>query len=149
MTCYIGYGFDVNDLTNEDWVKILSEKDADIFKEFKADCQMKRGSDDHDVLIEEVTDWLEGNNYSLADYLHSLINGKEKAAVGIGNVVVCIEPYFFFDSICFAGDEPRAEYIRSSDDFIKMIGKYVPTENLTFGNLYEGSDWMDPVFTLE
>lgn len=31
--------------------------------------------------------------------------------------------------------------IRTEEDFVKMIARYVSIENLTFGNLYEGSEY--------
>ena len=59
------------------------------------------------------------------------------------------DDYLVFDSVRFAGDSPRADYIRTAEDFVKMIARYVPVENLTFGNLYEGSDWADSCFCLD
>ena len=59
------------------------------------------------------------------------------------------DDYLVFDSVRFAGDFPRAEYIRTAEDFVKMIARYVPVENLTFGNLYEGSDWVDSCYCLD
>ncbi len=65
------------------------------------------------------------------------------------NAAAVYDSYLVFDSVRFADDSPRTEYIRSADDFIEMISRYVPIEALKFGNLYEGSDWIDPCYYLE
>ena len=49
-----------------------------------------------------------------------------------------------FPSIAFAGESKRADAVRTRGDFVGIIGKYLDSNDLTFGNVYSGDEWSDP-----
>lgn len=142
MIVYIGYGFNTLDFSKADWVALYKRFDAASFAEYAKD---KSEEDIESGILDEINE----NYLSPTDYLRDVICGSEYAESGIENVVSCYDGYIVFDSIRFADDSPRTNYIRNAQDFVKMINKYVSTENLTFGNLYEGNDWLAPEYFLD
>ena len=148
MTNYIGYGFDVNDIEAKDWIELVKKHDEKTYKEICEECSDASGSPNPDRLEKAVLDYIEED--SAAEYLKSVINAQEMANTGItDSFVQAYDHFVVFDSIDFPDHCPRAEYIRNIEDFIKMISEYVPTDNIKFGNLYDGIDWADPCYFIE
>ena len=140
MIVYIGYGFNTTDLSKKDWVELCKKYDTKLFAEYakgKSDDEIENG----------IIDLINENTMSPTDYLRDVICGTEYGESGIENVVSCYDNYIVFDSVRFANDSRRAQYILCATDFISMISKYVQTDHLAFGNLYESSsDYTDPTY---
>lgn len=142
MQLYVGYGFDANDVENSALVEMMRKYDPrryeDAIKELREDFP---GEDNVQKYLESyLSDFLDG---SAAEYLCDIINRCESTAAGTGYIVTDYDQYLVFESIRFADDEKRASYIKSEEDFIQMIGRYVPVNGLTFGNICTGSDFVD------
>lgn len=71
-----------------------------------------------------------------------IINEGESAAAGTDYIVAAYDNWLVFDSVRFADDSKRTQYIRTADDFLTMIARYLPLENLSVGNVFAG-DWCD------
>lgn len=140
MIVYIGYGFNTLDFSKAEWVAIYKRFDAASFDEYAKD---KSEEDIESGILDEIN----ANYLSPTDYLRDVICGSEYAESGIENVVSCYDDYIVFDSIRFANDCKRAQHVKCAADFVSMIGKYIPTNNIRFGNLYESSsDYTDPTY---
>lgn len=151
MQTYIGYGFDTSVLTDDDWAHLVRKYDFDAYRD--AIDEVCRCFMPDEELRERCTEaaciFIDDNNISRADYLRDIINGNENKIAGTDYIVTTYDDYLCFDSVRFADDSPRTRYIKTQEDFIKMITKYIPTENITFGNIYEGTDWIDPNYYMD
>jgi len=149
MQIYVGYGFNVNELKPQDWLTLMREHDQDEYEDFVENTKENDGEENLDEkLLAGIEDRI-GDISCLADYLRDIINDSEKEKAGTDYIVSSYDDFLVFDSVRFAGDSPRSNYIRTAEDFVQMIARYVPVENLTFGNLYEGSDWVDSCYCLD
>ena len=153
MRIYVGYGFDTNDVPNEAWAALVKKYDHELWEskmeDIKAEADGAHIIDPEVFLTSQITEVIDDEASSCADYLRDLINAEEKNAAGTDYIVSSYDQYLVFDSIRFADDSPRTRYIRNESDFVRMIGRYVPTDKLTFGSLYEGGDWMDPSYSMD
>lgn len=146
MQTYIGYGFDTCDISKEGWKALIEKYDKEAFNDWARDNEI----DPENVFVDEsLALFIEESSMGAAEYLADIINGTEAEEAGTHDIVSVIDDFLIFESLRFAGDEKRAEHVKTKEDFVKMIGKYVPTEEITFGNLYEGADWIDPSYYLE
>ena len=143
MITYIGYGFDTNDIPDDGWLKLISRYDPGTESESLLRSGREKPSSD------EIREYIETFADSKAAYLRDVINSEEGKKAGTGYIVNCYDSYLVFDSLRFADESPRAKYIRSQEDFIRMIGRYTDIQDLSFGSLYEGSDWIDPVYFMD
>ena len=151
MYTYVGYGFNISDIADEDWVALVKKYDSEEFEEIKKRA-MKFISDPEDaeeIIIDYVSDFIDENSMSKADYLTNIINAGEKEAAGTDYIVSTYDDFLVFDNVRFADDSKRTQYVRTQEDFLALINKYVPIEHITFGNLYEGVEWIDPAFFLD
>lgn len=144
MEQYIGYGFNIDDLTDSNWLELL-QKDKDAYAALQRNCLDEFGNGDTDSLRSFARDWLDIRYENAGDYLAAVINNGEKEAAGADDIVGCYDTYLIFESIRFTDDSKRALYIRNEADFIKMIGRYIPTGGLRFGSVWGGGDecWID------
>jgi len=150
MQIYVGYGFDTADISNESWVALIKKYDSYAYDEIKKAVLIDDENLNSDELIEEYAlDFIDENNMSRAEYLSRAINGEESKSAGTDYIVSTYDDFLVFDNVRFANDSKRTQYIRTQKDFIEMIGKYVPINEIYFGNLYEGNEWIDPCFILE
>ena len=124
---YLGYGFDVNNVTEEEIVALAKKYDQKL-------CEDCNNDDD------EIYDNISNMRYDgPADYVATVINDVEGMAV-----LNSFDQFVMFDSIRFIDDEPeRANIIRNESDFVKLISKYFNVEKLKIGNVYYGSEWVD------
>ena len=143
MILHVGYGFDTNDLTEKDWLNLL-KTDADRYNDFCSDCREAYGTDDEETLLANVVDWIETGYGYCSEYLCGLINDREYRKTGVDNVVCCYNNFLIFENIRFIDDSPRARYIQSKEAFIELIGKYVKTDHITFGDLWAQVEDADP-----
>ena len=106
---------------------------------------------DMDVFCDAAAEIADEQYGSIADFLCAVINEGEKEAAGTDDIVTQYNLRFVvFDSVAFVGEcERRANYIKTRDDFIAMVARYVSTENIIFGALREGSDFDEPNFFIE
>ena len=150
MQIYVGYGFDTNEVYNEDWYNLVKKYDK---KDFEEHLQLTFEKELNDISeedkIEEAINYIEQNCTSCCEYLQNIINAEESKKAGTNYIVSCYDNFLAFDSIRFADDSKRTEYIRNAGDFITMIGRYINTSYLTFGNIYDGNDWQDPAYWLD
>ena len=87
-------------------------------------------------------DFIEGEYVSCANFLSEIINESEKEAAGTDDVVRPIaERYLAFDNIDFAGEEKRAAHVPTSSDFIIMVGKYLPCDDIKFTPIWVNVEW--------
>lgn len=149
MEFYVGYGFNVNKIKDEDWLKLLNNHASDLYEKLKAevleeDPELTQADEKEltEALEDRVHDFLEGQYNTPCETLRDIINEGEEAAAGTGYIVSSYDNWLVFDSVRFADDSARTEYIRSSTDFWNMIARYVPLDNLTIGNVYAGN-WSD------
>lgn len=155
MQNYIGYGFDTNDIPAEDWVNIFKKYDTDMYQNLLDDC--KEDDIDLKTLPQEerediILDFINEAIDSTAEYLRDIINKHEAAAAGTDYIVEAYDNFLVFESIRFIDDESaRAKYIRSENDFIAMIDRYIPLKHreINFGNIWDGIDWVDPCFFMD
>lgn len=142
MQIYIGFGFNVTDIGDCDvWLRLLQGADPDIADELRRECGNDAARHALEV-IEEVA-------CSPADYLAGIINAGERDMTGPGSdAVVAYDDYIVFDSVRFADDSPRTRYIRTQEDFVGIISKYIPIDHLRFDNVYcECPDWIAPQYS--
>ena len=153
MITYVGYGFDTNDIDDEIWYNLAKKYDTK-----EVDDHLKNSFDyemtEDKVISEEdkitdALDFIDENSMSRCEYLRNIINSEESKKAGTDYIVTSYDNFLVFDSIRFANDSKRTEYIRNRDDFINMIKRYIPIDNIKFGNLYEGNDWIDPNYFIE
>ena len=153
MQNYIGYGFDTNDIEDKTWYNLAKKYDTEAVEEHLKDSFNYEITNDEviseEYKIQDALDFIDENNIDCCEYLRNIINSEESEKAGTNYIVSSYDNYLVFDSIRFADDSKRTEYIRNADEFIAMIGRYIPTENIHFGNLYEGTDWLDPSYALE
>ena len=143
MIVYLGYGFNVNDLSTEDMLEFIREYSPDEYE-----------SRDPDETDEEFVESYEWNNGSRAEVIRDIINEQamrdhpeyEENPISF---VQAYDQYVVYDSMRFPNDSPRAKLIPDEESFIEFIGKYLCTASLEFGNVYTGADnidlnpWMD------
>lgn len=149
MEVYVGYGFDTNDIPASAWLSLVEKYDAKEFEDF-----IEEGYDANEEFTQEdkeqaAVDFIEGGELSISEYLKNIINSNEASSAGTDYIVSSYDNYLVFDNIRFADDSPRTKYIRNREEFIRLISKYVPTDNIKFGNLYDGVEWADPCYFLD
>ena len=150
MQMYVGYGFNTNDLDDETWSTLVQTYDSDAYAEIKRKAAILAGDEDVDeIMINYALDFINENSMSKAEYLQNIINSEEAKIAGTDYIVTTYDDFLVFDSVRFADDSKRTKYIKTQEDFISMINKYIPIEEIEFGNLYEGVEWIDPCFFLE
>lgn len=153
MQNYIGYGFDTNDISNEIWYNLAKKYDTEEVDDHLKDSFDSEITEDEviskEYKITDALDFIDENSMSRCEYLRNIINSEESEKAGTDYIVTDYDNYLVFNSIRFADDSKRTEYIRNADEFIAMVGRYIPIDNIHFGNLYEGNDWMDPSYWME
>ena len=150
MQMYVGYGFNTNDIDDETWSTLVQTYDSDAYAEIKRKAAILAGDEDVDeIMINYALDFINENSMSKAEYLQNIINSEEAKIAGTDYIVTTYDDFLVFDSVRFADDSKRTKYIKTQEDFISMINKYIPIEEIEFGNLYEGVEWIDPCFFLE
>lgn len=152
MIHYIGYGFNTDNVTNKSWLDLMKRFDKKGYSNYLEDAKEEYGNADETTLEEHVIEYIEEGFDFACNYLRDIINENE---INEGNVketvVMSYEDYLVSEPYAFPEDRPSvANYIRSRSDFVKMIEKYIPDlEPITFDNIWEGSDWVDPVFFMD
>lgn len=139
MIIYVGYGFHVNDIQSDAWYSLIKRYDSALYEELL----------ENDASVDEAEWFIDENSMSRCEYLRDIINENEKPLAGTGYVVSSYDDYLVFDSIRFADDSPRVKYIPNQKAFVQMISKYIPIDNVKFGNVYEGNEWIDPSFFMD
>ncbi|MBQ1735688.1 MAG: hypothetical protein II038_12620 [Lachnospiraceae bacterium] len=155
MDIYVGYGFNVNDIKDKDWLNLLKEHARDLYDNLLEEAQEENPAlavaDEEtlrEALEERVNEFLEARYNTPCETLRDIINEGESAAAGTDYIVANYDNYLVFDSVRFADDSKRTQYIRTADDFLTMIARYLPLENLSVGNVYAGN-WCDVSFFQE
>lgn len=150
MQIYVGYGFDTADINDETWAALVKKYDTEAYNDIEKKAAVLAGHDEtQEIMIDNAIDFINENSISKAEYLANIINSEESDAAGTDYIVSTYDDFLVFDSARFADDSKRTQYIRTQEDFIAMISKYIPIEEIQFGNLYEGVEWIDPCFFLE
>lgn len=149
MDIYVGYGFNVNDIKDKDWLNLLKEHARNLYDNLREEAREENpdlaAADEEtlrEALEERVIEFLEARYNTPCETLRDIINEGEKAAAGTDYIVANYDNYLVFDSVRFADDSKRTQYIRTADDFLTMIARYIPLENLSVGNVYAGN-WCD------
>ena len=139
MKTYIGYGFDVNDITDKELANAAEKYNEADFVEYLKDYGIEKRED-------FIPEWIDCHYNGAAGILCDIINNEEKL-----KLVIQYDNYIVFDSIDFLDYcKERALKIKNRYDFIQLIAKYVPVKNIKFGNLYTNIDWIDdPCYYLE
>lgn len=149
MDIYVGYGFNVNDIKDKDWLNLLKEHARDLYDNLREEALEENpdlaAADEEtlrEALEERVIEFLEARYNTPCETLRDIINEGEKAAAGTDDIVSSYDNWLVFDSVRFADDSARTEYVRSSTDFWNMIARYIPLDDLAIGNVYAGI-WCD------
>ena len=155
MDIYVGYGFNVNDIKDKDWLNLLKEHARDLYENLLEEAQEESPdlvvADEEtlrEALEERVIEFLEARYNTPCETLRDIINEGESAAAGTDYIVANYDNYLVFDSVRFADDSKRTQYIRTADDFLTMIARYIPLDDLAIGNVYAGN-WCDVSFFQE
>lgn len=147
---YCGYGFNANDLDTKDLLKLMKEHDAQMYAGLVEYCKDTFGGCGEETLLCNVDDYISGECDSTEDYVMKVLNACEYDASGGTDIFTVYGQYIVFDSIRFVGDnEKRTMYVRTQDDFIEIVGRYLPVEKLEFGNIFDGVDWADPNYYMD
>jgi hypothetical protein len=151
MQAYIGYGFDAYQIKDQAWVDLVKKHDPSDYEDIVEHASKINNDpeDTNELIIGDILNFIDSAYIGRAEYLANIINATEEKDAGTNYIVSTYDDFLVFDSVRFADDSKRTQYIRTQDDFIKMISRYVPIDNITFGNLYEGVEWIDPCFFLE
>lgn len=149
MDIYVGYGFNVNDIKDKDWLNLLKEHARNLYDNLREEALEENpdlaAADEEtlrEALEERVIEFLEARYNTPCETLRDIINEGEKAAAGTDYIVANYDNYLVFDSVRFADDSKRTQYIRTADDFLTMIARYIPLDDLAIGNVYAGN-WCD------
>lgn len=152
MQVYLGYGFDVSDIKAEAWIRFLRqynhEEYANTVAEVLQEYELKEGDEGFDDAFYEI--FSDVGDYDLAEMLaktisecerHNLVQylvpGKSESDL-TDDVVISYSEFVVFDSVRFANDTPRTKYIKTEEDFIEMIARYIDLSGICFGNIYCG-----------
>ena len=150
MQTYIGYGFDTNDIGAETWASLVKKYDSDAYKEINKKAAMLSNSEEvQEIMIDYALDFIDENSMDKTEYLSRIINSEESESAGTDYIVSAYDNFLVFDSVRFADDSKRTKYIKTQEDFINMIARYIPIDEIQFGNPYEGVEWIDPCFFIE
>ena len=153
MIIYVGYGFDTNDISDEIWYNLATKYDTEaVKKHLNASFDYEITDDEaisEEYKITDALDFIDENTMSRCEYLRNIINKEESKKAGTDYIVSSYDNFLVFDSIRFVDDSKRTQYIRNQKDFIDMIKHYIPVDDIKFGNLYEGNDWIDPNYFIE
>ena len=147
MARYVGYGFDADCIANEELVRLFQTYDPANWA-----CLVETANDNgEDISAVNVTDLICVDHKPVAEYVCDIINKAEQVKVGKEGVVEAYGEYIVFEGIAFVEDCPkRATYIRTREDFVRMIGKYFDTNLLVFADVYEDiDDWDEPSYWQE
>lgn len=139
MRIYVGFGFNTDHISDEALIALMEKYDRkryDKLKEKYPNQDMKSDGIYARAVFRFSVD-------SVATWLCDIINKNESKKANTDHIVSNEGQYVVFESVRFADDEKRASYIKSEEDFIQMIGRYVPVNGLTFGNICTGSDFVD------
>lgn len=154
---YVGYGFDMKDVSNESLLNMLHKYDSGAYQEYVEQTlnELKRNTNHGDchfasidpevlkILVLDVDEYINDMFVSCADFVVEIINGEEGKVAGTDRIVSVHDDFIVFDSLRFAEDEARARHVPNQAAFIQMIKKYISDKTVTFGNIYDGVDWAD------
>ncbi len=153
MEIYVGYGFDTGKVPNSAMAAVIKKYDHGLWTEHLEALRPENEVSDNELetlLTSQVDDMIDDISYGgRAGYLADVINAEKANAAGTDYIVSSYDKFLVFDACRFAEDSARTKYIKTQKDFVQLIGKYLPTDNLTFGNLYEGSDYADPIYWMD
>lgn len=162
MTNYVGFGFDIDDVKQEDILNLIRRYRPEEYGELKQAATKNEPDNDADnALLANLYDYFcrnvslieeaDSNGGDFGGLVTSIINCQERTDRGLlpsTNLLYCFDHYVAFGAVRFADDTERARTIKSADDFYAMIGKYF--ETLPYcANIYEGSDWIDPAYWID
>ena len=137
---YIGYGFNANDLPLSVLKNMIEKYDQRLAEEIKTEYSWDELTNDELYEFTAETD----------EYVANLINERERAASGLDfDVVEWHDGFVYFASLRFAKDEDRADLVKSEDDFIRMLDKYLDTGCITLGNIFNGGEFAEVCLWLE
>ena len=146
MTYRLGFGFDANQVSNKAMLECV-RKEPEIFADFLeylAINELKGNPEDY--IREFIDDGAELDSEFLAD----IINDGEKDLAGTLSIVETYDNYIVFCGCDFYDDCPMLmKYIRNKTDFIRMIGKYIDTNEIRFGDVWENSDYDSTYYFIE
>lgn len=155
MVHYVGYGFNTEQIPVSEWVSLVKKYNKELYEKAEKEAA-EEGCKTEETLMELLeNDTGDCVFETPCEYLRDLINHQEyleRKKAGIQdpfNIVQSYENYLIFESIRFADESYRAKYIRSEGDFIKLVSKYINVEQISFGNLWEGGDWIDPNYFMD
>ena len=148
MILYVGYGFNVEDLTEQQLIDFIRcSPYAKDFEEYLKDAD----AEEDDV----VTEFMEERSGYVSYFVSCAINAAERKRakdrgcdLGSEDVVVAYDTFVFFDSLRFAEEDKRSQIIRTEEDFLRMLKRYFH-ELPTIGNILAGTEFMDVAFWME
>lgn len=137
MRVYVGFGFNTDHISDEVLIALMKKYDRKRYNKLKKRYPNKDMKSDG-IYARAVFRF---SVDSVATWLCDIINKNESEKANTDHIVSNEGQYVVFESVRFAGNEKRAEYIRTEKDFIKMIERYIPVSNIAFRNLYVLGDF--------
>jgi len=149
MIIYVGYGFDVNDIPDEEWLKIVKNYDTAACLNYTVpirDASWDWSQYTEEEQLEAALKFIDDNYDSdYAAYLCNIINREEEC-----DIVTQYDNYITFDSIAFIDDcRERVIRVPNKEAFIGLIAKYVNTIPIKFGPVWSGNDWEEPNYFID
>ena len=152
MQQYVGYGFNVNDISNMGLLKFMQAHAPEDAEEALTEVlTVKKKFNDmtkqelEDVL-EDIEVFASSIKGSTADYIVDIIC----ADTCRGLLWVLDETYIVFPPLEFPEDaEERCKYVKSAADFQHLITTYFPDEDIEYGKVWDGVEWADPCYYMD
>lgn len=135
MRAFIGYGFSIREISEENWIRLVREYDPDIYKDAHRGLDTAN-ADVSGIISARVLEAIDEKTVSRAEYLSDLINKEEKKRTGTENITSAAGEYIVFAPLRFAAEEKRAAIVPQANVFVKMIRKYVDAPSIAFGNVF-------------
>ena len=162
MENYVGFGFDIDDVKQEDILNLVKKYRPEEYEEIKQAAMKDEPNEDADkVILANLYDYFwknvplieeaDSNGGGFGGLVTSIINCQERADRNLSpstNLLYCFGHYVAFGAVRFADDTERTRTIKSANDFRALVGKYLKTPPYC-ANIYEGSDWLDPDYWID
>lgn len=152
---YIGYGFAVDDISDEGLLNFVKTQDPDIYREFVKDIYEGEDPDsltdeDYEDLQTAIWEWIEftTSEGDVAHYIAATLCSKTcpNLFVSPNGIHVVYPATQFLEDVT----EKHRELIKNEIDVQNLICSYFPDEKITFGRIWlHVSDWIEPNYCMD
>lgn len=145
MENYVGYGFNVYDISGKECLDFVARYDRDSLEDLLRFALEKEGITGLEMLTEKekekigdlIPDWVWGEELDTNEYVKNIICRHENGLrlnVGGGG-------YIYYPPICFLDDADGKTCVRNRDDFERTIRKYFPDSDIVFGDIVDRANY--------